>query len=195
MKYLRNIVPIYMKEDFSGTGFFYKSLLITANHVVADKLHSYFLFEGNLYNIDINECILLDTPGNIQSTSEKHDLFVCKTSLKCEGLNLISEYDKTQTCEYFGYSFNEDSKKLVVDSVKNIHITHDFSYNDFRTTKFKNCLTCQCVLRPGNSGGPIFQNDNVIGMLVSGYNEVAKCTFIKASYILKLINLTNNSEY
>lgn len=47
MEFSKYIVPIYSDDEFSGTGFIVEGLLITANHVVRNKINSYFIYEGN----------------------------------------------------------------------------------------------------------------------------------------------------
>ena len=106
MKFSRYIVPIYIGKDYYGTGFIVNGMLITANHVVKDKLHSYFVFEGRRYHIDISKFIAIETQEDYFPETIVQDLFVCKTEIENSNLVLSSVFDKKQSCEFYGYSLN-----------------------------------------------------------------------------------------
>ena len=88
MEFSKYIVPIFLDENYYGTGFIVNGMLITANHVVMNKLHTYFVYEGKRYHVDINKLVVLEPIGKILPSNQALDLFVCKTDIESSNLSL-----------------------------------------------------------------------------------------------------------
>jgi hypothetical protein len=192
MEFSKYIVPIYSNDKFSGTGFIVGGLLITANHVVKNKINSFFIFEGKHYKIEIRGLISLEFPDDFTSPNYAYDLFICKTDIENSDLFLSEDYNKDICCQYYGYSYDEKRRMIIVDKEPEIKISRDEALTKHygQYIPLHNCLSCYSDLRPGNSGGPLFQNGNIIGMLLQGdiyHEKCIECKFLKASYVMKAI--------
>lgn len=127
------------------------------------------------------------------------DLFVCETDIGGSDLILSSEYDKNMSCEFFGYSLDKDDSHISKDYVSDIEIYRDVAL-DGNYERLANCFSCKCELKHTNSGGPLFQNGKVIGMIIRCIDYLDKsdnvayheCVFIKAESIIHDINEMRN---
>ena len=185
------IVPIFSGSEYSGTGFLVNGLLITANHVVSDKLHSSFIYEGENYAIDICNLIVLESPEDIFLSENAYDLFVCKTEITGSNLEFATEIDEKKHFEYYGYSFDDDKAILTKDIHDDMELYRKIAITYPSCTKQLNCMSCRCCLKLGNSGGPIFQNNKIVGMLIRGiehHEGFCEAVIMKSSYIMKSIN-------
>ena len=192
MEFSKYIVPIYCDDEFSGTGFIVEGLLITANHVVRNKINSYFIYEGNSYRIEISELISLEFQDDFASPNFAYDLFICKTDIKNSDLSLSDDYYKDICCQYCGYSYDEEQGLLIIDKETDIRISRDEALTNHygRCIPLHNCFSCYIDLKPGNSGGPLFQNSKIIGILLRGdvyHGKCIECKFLKAGYIKQVI--------
>ena len=76
-----------------------------------------------------------------------------------------------------------------MDYLSNIYIFRDVAVNSLNE-KLINCISCGCQLKYTNSGGPLLQNNKIIGMLIRGlihFGKYHEGIFIKASYIRQTI--------
>lgn len=189
MEFSKFIVPIYKNEDYYGTGFIIDGMLITANHVVKNKLHTYFDFNGERHHVDINKIVAIDPLGKCQSNNEAHDLFVYKTDIENSDLKMSSDYDQNKTCEFRAYSLNDDNTTTSKDYKNDIKIFRDIA-TDSNHNELVNCFSCKCKLKHTNSGGPLFQGGKIIGMLIRRidyYGGFCESVFIKTDYIKQYI--------
>ena len=200
MYFSNYIVPIYSDEEFLGTGFIIKGLLITAFHVIERSTNLWFCFDNKRIVIDSNRYLLKegdnDDKENLKNIilypERAQDIFVYETEIEKSDLILSSFYEQTQVCEFFGYSFDDENRFLRRDEISDIKIirTEALTNHYGQIITLNNCMSCQCSLVSGNSGGPLMQNGKVIGMLIRGVdyrNGYHECTFIKACYILQKI--------
>ena len=191
MEFSNYIVPIYVNDVFRGNGFIVNGLLITANHVVNNKICAFFYDKGIRHKIELGQ-IVVDSYEKHLSNNQVQDLFVCKTDIMDSDLILSSEYDKNMSCEFFGYSSDENDSHISKDYVSDIEIFRDVAL-DGNYERLVNCFSCKCELKHTNSGGPLFQNGKVIGMLIrciDHFGESHKIVFhesvfIKAQSIIK----------
>jgi len=193
MKISNYIVPIYYKDEFNGTGFIVHDLLVTAAHVVISKESVFtFLYRGEKIKIGQEKNIIYEYPkGNVMQGHDNRywDLAVYRLD------NIVSpvelrEPDLSEKCLYRGYS----DSTLQLDSYGDIILNNNAYYYpseyDAKPIPINNCyisLTGTC--KPGNSGGPLFQGDRVIGMLSGGqmWHNLSWDRIIKAEYILNKI--------
>lgn len=194
MEFSKYIVPIYVNDVFRGNGFIVNGMLITANHVVNNKICAFFDYKGERHQIDFRK-IVVDLYEKHLSNNQVRDLFVCKTAIEDSDLILSPEYDKNTSCKFWGYSLDEDDFHISKDYVSDIEIYRDVALNR-NYERLANCFSCKCELKHTNSGGPLFQNGKVIGMVIrcidylDKSNNVAyhECVFIKAESIIHDIN-------
>lgn len=199
MEFSKYIVPIYIKNEdvykYYGTGFIVDSMLITANHVVKDKLNTFFLYENKLRHVDITELVVLEPLGDILPSNQEHDLFVCRTGICESDLKLSPIYDKEQGCKLNAYVLDEEQggekeiEKISRDIYSDIYIGIDIAINSIGK-KLNNCFSCDFKFKHTNSGAPLLQNGSIVGMLIK---DICHCgnfhegVFIKASHIIQAI--------
>lgn len=193
IEFSKYIVPVFINDKYYGTGFVVNDMLITANHVVKNKLRTYFEYEGKRFHVDFNK-IVVDLYENRLLNNQVQDLFVCKIDIEDSNLEISSEFDKNGLCEFFGYSSTKDDCSLSKDYMPNIVIHRNVAINS-DCEKVNNCFSCKCKLKHTNSGAPLFQNGKVIGMLIwsiEHYGGFYESVFIKMDYIIDEIrrNLT-----
>ena len=197
MIFSKFIVPIYCDNEFSGTGFIVNGFLMTANHVMKNKVHSCFVFENKKFRIDVRKLIVLDEPENTQCSENALDLFVCETDIKDSDLCFSSNLEEGALFDFYGYSFDENTHELLKDKESGItlHRMNALSFSD--CMKLNNSFSCLCDLKAGNSGGPLFYGNKIVGMLIREIcrKQVKKeCVFIKAGYIMdKICNINDTS--
>lgn len=190
MEFSKYIVPIFSDGEFNGNGFIVNGMLITANHVVNNGV-VYFEYEGKHYiNIDDN-IIRQEREDESNNPSIACDLFICQTEIDGSKLELSPEFKQKDKCDYIGYSLNKNNVcELKRVSVNGILLDFGLHSVDCRLVPLDNCLTCTMSLKPGDSGGPLFQNNKIIGMLIRNIKNEGSETqsiFIKASYIISAL--------
>lgn len=197
------VVPIYYKGDLNGTGFIVRDLLVTAAHVVVSKEIDFtFLYGEENIKIEPEKNIIFEYPK--ENSMQGHDniywdLAVYKLDKIVSPLEL-REPDFTKKCLYQGYSdcaFQIDSYNDIILNNKAYFYPPEY---DAKPIPVKNCYISkigQC--KPGNSGGPLFQGNYVVGMLVGNqqYRNFSMDRFISSSYILKILSKydSNYSSY
>lgn len=199
MEFSKHIVPIYIKNEdeykYYGTGFIVDGMLITANHVVKDKLNTYFLYENKLRHVDITELVVLEPLGDILPSNQENDLFVCRTGICDSDLKLSPIYDKEQECKLYAYVLDEEQggekeiENILEDIYIDIYISRDIAINSI-DRRLNNCFSCDFKFKHTNSGAPLLQNGSIVGMLIK---DICHCEnfhegiFIKASHIIQTI--------
>lgn len=194
MDFSNYIVPIFVDGDYTGTGFIVNKLLIMPYHIIKDSPCFCFMFEGNSYEMK-SELYLVKQGGMIDElkyTKIACDLLVYKTDIDNSNLSFSLEYDLKQDCEYLGYNMDTDNNTLVKEKylLGNIFRQNALTSHYSQFIELSNCMTCKYELAPGNSGGPIFQKNKIIGMLIRGlkYKKgINECVFVKSSHIIQAI--------
>ncbi len=175
MTYEKFIVPILASNeselsdnDYRGTGFIIDEYLITAGHVVNGFTYFGYKFEGKIHTIS-NPCV--NELGERENdrykqigidTLIKEDLAIFKIE-NCGSPLQLGFKDEDISCIYHGYSFEDNS--IIVFHINAIPL------RSLRKDR-KKVLNCKYLnnidLDYGNSGGPLFYDDKIVGMLVSG---------------------------
>lgn len=192
-------MPIYIKKDnvykYYGTGSIVNSMLITANHVVKDKVNAYFLYENKFHYVDITKLVVIESDGDILPSNHEYDLFICNTDIKDSDLKLSSMYDKSQNCELCAYVLDESqgldnkTERIREDYYSDIYISRDIS-TDSIGRRLYNCFSCDYKFKHTNSGSPLLQNGNIVGLLIKELCHFGKYNegiFIKARHIIQAI--------
>lgn len=204
MEFSKYIVPIFIKQDivyrYYGTGFIVNGMLITANHVVKDKIHTYFLYENKIHYIDITQLIVLESTGNTLSSNQEYDLFVCKTDIIDSDLKLSPQYEKNQNCKLCAYVLDkgiENGKESICEDLySDIYISRDIAIDSIGRRLY-NCFSCDHKFKHTNSGAPLLQKGNVVGMLIKDichFGKYDEGIFIKASHIKQAIENRNDKK-
>lgn len=190
MEFSKYIVPVISGNESFGTGFLYKDYLITANHIVTNKINSSFRFDGNWYKLKTNSFIVFPSDEQWRYPNEAQDLFVCKTEIYGSDLILSRSSNKMNNYKYQGYYFDESSNDFMNVVTPELKLYHETAYNE-KGEKLYNCFSCKGnVLKSSNSGGPLFESDVIIGMLIRSIKHqggITESVFIKTDYILKEI--------
>ena len=182
------IVPIFSEGVFNGTGFIIGSTLITAAHVIESKENvCYFLYGKEEISIGSDNNIVFEYPvkESMQGKDNRYwDLAIYKLSNINSPIKLQSP-NLSKPCTYHGYS---DVKQI--DIYTNIMLDNNAYYYpceyNRKPVRIYNCyFSTVGKSKVGNSGGPLFQGDSVIGML-SGDQILCHLSWdriIKAEYI------------
>lgn len=186
------IVPIYLKKEFVGTGFIVDNYFITAAHVVQPPCLNYmFKYDGEDYRLRCSDLITREYwDGNLKvCNNELQDLIVFRMK-GIESPLVLMNPQKETGCYYCGYSFNEETHLIQPDYYENIAINnkkHHY-YISGKSFVVSNCFLADSGRsKKGNSGGPLFQGQDIIGMLVGKQqgtkSNCSKDRFIRAEYI------------
>ena len=193
MKNSDYIVPIYLDKKYNGTGFIVGNMLITAAHVLESKDNVfYFLYLGDKIAIGPENNIIFEYPkikGKQGQNNKYWDLAVYELDNIVSPMEL-REPNLSEKCLYKGYS----DSTLQVDSYSIILNNNAYYYPrefDAKPIPINNncCISQIGKCKPGNSGGPLFQGDYVVGMLSGGqqFFNLSWDRIIKADYILHKI--------
>lgn len=196
-KYYNYIVPIYVEGKYNGTGFIVEDYLISAAHVVKDNpaevLFIYHDKEIKLCKYDVYEYHDFRNGHALMDDNIKTDLVIYHIPAKFEiHSNLILSMNSAlgKSCQYMGY--NEDTKGNIIEvNYKDIHIVDDAAIGDNNNPTIEkiNCYTSdKSVLEEGNSGGPIFLNEKIAGMLYASKVYGNEDRFIQSFYIQMVID-------
>lgn len=187
------IVPIYSEDKFNGTGFIVENLLITAAHVVISEGNvCNFLYKGEMVSISSNNNIIFDYPkeGCKQGQNNLYlDLAIYRLKDIFSPLKLCAPKIK-ETCIYQGFTDSTLKLDVYTDIALNENAYFYPPEYDAKPIRINNCYNSvigKCT--HGNSGGPLFQGDYIIGMLSGGqqWHNLSWDRIIKAEHILKRI--------
>lgn len=201
------IVPIYCNGEFSGTGFIYKSYLITAAHVVVksyDEQIEYekieYSYRGRLYLINQEEKVCCDwykgerdEYGHFLTNLEIEDIAIYVIENECNYFTL-DDSDINDNCEARLYGFRYFSKDNI--SLKNGAIK---MYNSYYSSAdhidwiLDYCFFCDKMdvkfeIIEGFSGGPIINEDKIMGMLFEKIPSETSFRLLKTSRIIEKID-------
>ena len=200
MEYEKYIVPILAsneselsRNNYWGTGFIVGEYLITAGHVVNDFKYIGYIFEDIIHPLPtpcVNELGCREN-GRYKlidmNTLIKEDLAIFKIG-DCGSPLQFGFKDEDMVCMYHGYSFVDNSNSIKVDHIDAIPLrTLSKDRKKDINCKFLNNID----LDNGNSGGPLFDGDKIVGMLVSGEETMdgikVGCVCLSAWYIMNKI--------
>lgn len=193
MKNSDYIVPIYLDKKYNGTGFIVGNMLITAAHVLESKDNvCYFLYRGDKIVIGPDNNIIFEYPKTKvkQGQNNKYwDLAMYELDNIVSPLEL-REPNLSEKCLYQGYSDSTLKMNVYSDIILNNNAYYYPSEYDAKPIPITNCCISQIgKCKSGNSGGPLFQGDYVVGMLSGGqqFFNLSWDRIIKADYILHKI--------
>lgn len=191
------IIPIYKGKEFVGTGFIAGRTLITAAHVVETPTLRYScLWNGKSISLSCANILWHEYPeaDYMQGQGNKYsDLAIYKID-GIESPLELSVPDLGISCNYWGFSFDEDKKCLQEDSYRNLILNDNAKYyprNGGRAIPIKNCYLSDIGrCKEGNSGGPLFQGEKVVAMLSGNqdYGDFSKDRYIKSEYIMSVLS-------
>lgn len=187
------IVPIYCDNEFNGTGFIIGNLLITAAHVVeTEKNICFFHFNRKKIEIGPENNLIFEYPK--EKSMQGHDnIFLDLAIYQLSGINSPLELrmpSLKDICTYQGYS----DSSLLMDLYDNIRLDDKDWYYPLEKEKpiriNNTYLSVMGICKKGNSGGPLFQGEYVVSMLVGNqqYQSFSMDRYIKSEYILHKIS-------
>ena len=199
MSYLEYVVPIYCEKDFKGTGFIIGNTLITAAHVTIKKDNEcHFLYRSKEIIIGPDNNILFEYP-NDKIKQGQDNLYWDLAIYWLDNINSpikLREPNWADFCIYRGYS-DSTSQMDICRDIKLDNNAYYYPPDDAKPIRINNCYISEkgkCT--HGNSGGPLFQGDSVIGMLSGGqkWYSLSWDRIIKAEHILKKIQEHDKHE-
>lgn len=197
MDYKKYIVPIYTsKEPKSepsvsncyGTGFIIGKYLITAGHVVDGFDYVWYKFDGFYHQltnpIDFElgreECYRIEQLN--AETTIRVDLAIYEIG-ECGSPLQLGWFRKGITCVYYGYTLTDNSVQECF--FESLPLYKNIRHNDLILANC-NFLECKDIV-PGNSGGPLLDENKVVGMVVADYKRqdgtLKGCCSLSSLYI------------
>lgn len=201
------IVPIYCDDDFMGTGFIYKSYLITAAHVVTkyydvDEGYSKieYVFQGHKLLINpVNrvykkwfkgKCVVY---GNFEFNLLIEDVAIYKVESYCDCIL----FDKEGPLDGLAaklYGFHFDKGKIELNQ-GNIELFYENTLPNGVKYTLDYCLfgkrtDSDLDIIPGYSGGPVLYENKVSGMLFGHFqdrNGIDNYHLMRPDFIMKKI--------
>lgn len=196
---LESVVPIYYKDSFWGTGFIYKSYLITAAHVVIGNEGISYLYRGKPYHLNVNDrvCYALrggerNEHGIIPFDPDAEDLAIYTIETPCHEISIFGQ-DVQDRTDAILYGFHCKSKNNI--SLKR-GMVRMYSEIDLDIVPFLPQSYCQYCKKQdeklhvikGYSGGPLLVGNTVVGMLIEGMIIDGYYHIMKSKRILNRIN-------
>lgn len=200
------IVKIYSKIDNTvfGSGFIVGVNLFTAAHVFLyeGKItydDYYFVFENIKFEF-INAKIIFIEYISIDEYTGKEDFFNDLAIFD------ISNYKLSVNKFEFSHTPIKYNEVVITNGFSNSGDTYDkfeskVTFSEYAGMGvgtnggmgcFKNCFKIDKFVAPGNSGGPVFYKDLVVGMIVagneSGIKAIIGTSILKTDYILNCIS-------
>ena len=197
------IVPIFHRGVFNGTGFIVGNMLITAAHVVvSEESLCYFLFGGEKITIGPDNNMIFEYPKGKEKQGKDNkywDLAIFQLDNNYSPLELCIP-NMTESCTYFGFTDSTLKVNTYTDVILENHAYYYPPEYEAKPVHIDNCYISvigKCT--HGNSGGPLFQGNGIVGMLSGGqqWHKFSCDRFIKAEYILNKIkdyDITNPSH-
>lgn len=187
------VVPIFKGDKFWGNGFFYNSWLITAKHVFNGfNLSEFtFVFNDSSYGIVDYAYAEYENPNMIKTNNYK-DLAVLYTNVEAVGgLDLIDSLEdlEKKTAYYIGYNLDSNSNQPFLTSFKGTIEVQNMRVDDRFVICYQNTLIMTAVERAvqGMSGGPVFLDEIVVGMLITKPDNVSYCRLVSAKHIAEVV--------
>lgn len=193
------IVPIYCDNAFWGTGFIYKSYLITAAHVVDKSKDICFVYRGNIYKVQEEDRLYCkiygkerDEYGRMIFNALTEDLAIYTIGLSSSEFTLSNEIIRDGTiASLWGYHYENDAsiplRNGIVELLNDSRIDRVFFYpQDY-------CMYCRRLddnfdIIKGYSGGPIVMGNNVVGMLIDKMTIAGYYHIMKANRIYEILS-------
>lgn len=181
------VVPFYgFNEDVDskerlGSAFLVRpNFLITAGHLILDNTGKKYQNKGFLYN---NQFLQLPVPFSLKYVQEYsikdkiyYDLAIYSLDIEIHDAFILSSRDIAYNQQYTGFGYGE-SEKNPSKNLSQFEVTISFSdignkmFDRGRWIQMVNCFQLKETLSPGDSGSPIFTNQEVIGMIVYGIKD------------------------
>lgn len=209
------IVPIYCNNVFMGTGFLYKSYLITAEHIireyddgdydvlngkcikVAHVTREYekveYEYKGTRCAIRYNDVIWSKNQfgdGRVFGFIDE-DLAIIRLSMGIECMTMcMNDNIEGLYADLYGFHYyNDDDIRLTKRELK-LSLSH-ICMNMHHITQGKcfygNIIHEGDVVIGGYSGGPILRGKEILGMLVGRLSDSNTFHMMKSSYIFQQI--------
>lgn len=193
------IVPIYCDGGFNGTGFIYKSYLITAAHVVENLDDIGYFYQGNYYTLDeVNRIYIKqkgkerDGYGRIIFNALAEDLAIYRIDTHCDIFELSNKQVRDGTCSaLFGYHYiDEDNNPLkygIVEIYNSCNLEGAVLFPQDYCMYCKKLENSFTIIR-GYSGGPLVVGHTVVGMLIESMTIDGYYHIMKSKRIWDMIN-------
>lgn len=192
------IVPIYCDGEFNGTGFIYKSYLITAAHVVENMNDIYYIFQGNRYKLQKENRIYCkqygkdrDEYGRVIFNALAEDLAIYIIDTPCCKLDVSDEILLDDTSALlFGYHYINENVILLKNRA--VKIYNSCNVDGVMLFPQDYCMYCKRLdstvnIIKGYSGGPLLVGKIVVGMLIENMKIEGYYHIMKAKHILETI--------
>lgn len=190
------------QRELLGSAFLVKPhYLITAAHVILDKTGSLYKNRGFLYKATFHR---LPEPTHVEHKEEYSinddtclDLVIFKIDLEVPDAFQLStrEVGYKESFSFFGKSGIDEGGVSIRSRFEVTISFHEHALKIFdrgRIIFLQNCIMLKEILSPGDSGAPIFINEEVVGMVIYGIKDWEKksttsdmygTVAVKSSYI------------
>lgn len=202
------IIPIIKlteaKREVVASAFIIDRLIITAGHTFHDdhenRLSNQYEFKigGQFYPLGkpIHDEYRMKSTKYLSSDYIYEDLYLFKLP---ENVEYNSEQSLSQKCvfnkqiSFMGYPNSE--LKAITETGRILDCRQsgtNLTNGDSNMRYFQNCIRVDTAVDEGFSGGPVFSDNEVYGMVVFGFPGCGT-TAIKSEYILEKIKNPNNT--
>lgn len=203
-----SIVPIYCDGEFNGTGFIYKSYLITAAHVILGFNRVEYWYNNVMHSVSHDSIVYKncfkpqDEYGTPIFNFLEEDLAIVKIEEYSDVLVMDeSVVDDRMEAKLYGYHYNEFGKITLKNG--DVIILNKITLPSGHIVSQDYCISCENMdknlnIIKGYSGGPVILGNKIVGMLFGVFQEVELLHLMKSTRILKIIseyekNATNDN--
>ena len=194
MKLFNYIVPIFCEDCLNGTGFIVGNTLITAAHVVISKSNDCsFVYEGEYYCFGPDNNLFYEYPEEKSKQGQNsiyRDLAIYKLDDIDSALELHA-LDIDTPCVYQGYS-DSATQMDIYDNIKLDGKDWYYPLGEKKPICINNTfISIGGKCKGGNSGGPLFQGNYVVGMLVGNqqYQSFSLDRYIRSDYLIEKLSI------
>ena len=196
------IVPIYCDNAFGGTGFIYKSYLITAAHVVDKSKDICFVYRGNIYKVQEGDRLYCkiygkerDEYGRMIFNALTEDLAIYTIGLYSSAFALSKEIVRDGTnASLFGYHYENNASIPLRNGI--VELLNDSRIDRVSFFPQDYCMYCRRLdnnfdVIKGYSGGPIVIGNTIVGMLIEKMTIAGYYHIMKANRIFEILSANN----